>query len=73
MYPHSLKEELSNGLCWDTLVAGHHNGDLREFVHDHENTFVVVLSRRKTRHLIHRYGIPTVKYELEEEYIGLDS
>jgi len=48
VYPYSLKEELSSGLFSDALLAGLHDGHLREFVDDHENAILVVLSRRKT-------------------------
>lgn len=53
MYPHSLKEEHNSGLCFDTLLVDHHDGHLRESIDDRENATVVVLSRRKARHIIH--------------------
>ena len=28
VYPHSFKEEFSNGFCCDILLPGHHNGHL---------------------------------------------
>ena len=58
MYPHSFKEEFSSGFSCDILLAGHHNGHLRESVDDHKNTVIAMLSRRKARHVIHRYGFP---------------
>jgi hypothetical protein len=58
VYPHSFKEEFSNGFCCDILLVGRHNGHLRESVDDHENTVVVILSRRKARHVIHGDGFP---------------
>ena len=61
MYPHLIKEELSSGLFCDTLLAGYHDGHLRESIDDHKNTIVVALSRRKARHLIDgdRFPRPT--------------
>lgn len=53
MYPYSLKEELSSGLCCDTLPVGYHDGHLRESLEDHESEIIVVLSRRKAQHIIH--------------------
>ena len=53
MYPHSLKEELSSGLYCDTLLVGCHDGHIREFVDDHENTIVSMLGRREACHVIH--------------------
>jgi hypothetical protein len=58
VYPHSFKEEFSSGFCCDILLAGHHNGHLRESVDDHKNTVIAMLSRRKARHVIHRDGFP---------------
>jgi hypothetical protein len=58
VYPHSFKEEFSSGFCCDILLAGRHNGHLREFVDDHENTVISMLSRRKARHVIHGDGFP---------------
>jgi hypothetical protein len=58
VYPHSFKEEFSSGFCCDILLAGHHNGHLRESVNDHKNTVIAMLSRRKARHVIHRDGFP---------------
>jgi hypothetical protein len=58
VYPHSFKEEFSSGFCYDILLAGHHNGHLRESVDDHKNTIISMLSRRKARHVIHRDGFP---------------
>ena len=58
MYPHLFKEEFSSGFCCDILLAGHHNGHLRESVYDHKNTVIAMLSRRKARHVIHRDGFP---------------
>jgi hypothetical protein len=56
LYPHSFKEEFSSGFCYDILLTGRHNGDPRESVDEHENTFVSILSRRKARHVIHGDG-----------------
>jgi hypothetical protein len=56
VYPHSFKEEFSSVFYCDILLAGHHNGHLRESVDYHKNTVIVMLSRRKARHVIHRYG-----------------
>lgn len=50
MYPYSLKEELSIGLYCDTLLAGRHDGHLRESVDDHENEIITMLSRRKAQY-----------------------
>ena len=58
MYPHSFKEEFSIGFYRDILLAGHHNGHLREYVDDHRNTVISMLSRSKTRHVIHGDGFP---------------
>ena len=58
MYPYLFKEEFSSGFCCDILLAGHHNGHLRESVDDHKNTVIALLSRRKERHVIHRDGFP---------------
>jgi hypothetical protein len=58
VYPYSFKEEFINGFCRDILLAGHHNGHLRESVDNHKNKFIAILSRRKARHVIHRYGFP---------------
>ena len=53
VYPHSLKEELSSGFFYDTLLAVCHDGHLRESVDDHENTIIYMLNRRKVGHVIH--------------------
>jgi hypothetical protein len=58
VYPHSFKEEFSNGFCCDILLADCHNGYLRESIDYHENTVVAMLSRRKARHVIHGDGFP---------------
>ena len=58
MYPHSFKEEFRSGFYCDILLAGHHNGHLRESVDDHKNIVITMLSRRKARHVIHRDGFP---------------
>jgi hypothetical protein len=58
VYPHSFKEEFSNGFYYDILLVGHHNGHLQESVDDHKNTVIVMLSRRKALHVIHRDGFP---------------
>ena len=58
VYPHSFKEEFSSGLCCDILLAGHHNGHLREPVDDHKNTVISMLSGRKAWHVIHGDGFP---------------
>jgi hypothetical protein len=58
VYPHSFKEDFSSGFCCDILLAGHHNGDLRESVDEHKNTVISMLSIRKARHVIHRDGFP---------------
>jgi hypothetical protein len=58
MYRHTLKEEFSSGFYCDILLAGHHNGHLRESVDDYKNTIISMLSRRKARHVIHRDGFP---------------
>ena len=58
MYPYSFKEEFSSGFCCDILLAGHHNGHLRESVDNHKDTVISMLSRRKARHIIHRDGFP---------------
>jgi hypothetical protein len=58
VYPHSFKEEFSSGFYCDILLAGHHNGHLRESVNDHKNTVIAMLSRRKARHVIHSNGFP---------------
>lgn len=47
MYLYLLKEELSSGLCCDTLLAGRHDGHIKESMEDHENEIIVMLSRRK--------------------------
>ena len=56
VYPHSFKEEVSNGFSYDIVLAGHHNDHLREFVDDNKNKVVSMLSRRKARHVIHGDG-----------------
>ena len=58
MYPHSFKEEFSSGFCCDILLAGRHYGHLSESVDDHKHTVIVVLSRRRARHVIHGDGFP---------------
>jgi len=58
VYPYSFKEEFSSGFCCDILLAGHHNGHIRESIDDHKNTVISMLSRRKARHVIHRDGFP---------------
>ena len=58
VYPHSFKEEFSSGFYCDILLAGHHNGHLRESVDDHKNTVIAMLSRRKAQHVIHGDGFP---------------
>jgi hypothetical protein len=52
------KKSLAVAFCCDTLLAGHHNGHLRESVDDHKNTVIAMLSRRKARHVIHGDGFP---------------
>jgi hypothetical protein len=59
VYPHSFKEEFSIGFGRDILLAGHHNGHLREYVDDHRNTVISMLSRSKARHVIHGDGFPS--------------
>lgn len=56
MYPYSFKEEFGSGLRCDTLLVGHQNDYLRESVDDHENIVVIMLGRRKSRHVIHADG-----------------
>ena len=46
VHPHSFKEEFNSGLYCDILLAGRHNGHLRESVDDHENTVISIISRR---------------------------
>jgi hypothetical protein len=58
VYPHSFKEEFSSGFYCDILLAGHHNGHLRESIDDHEDIVITMLSRRKARHVIHGDGFP---------------
>lgn len=58
MYPYSFKYELISGLCCDTPLLGRHNGHLREFVNDHENIVVSMLSRREALHVINGDGLP---------------
>jgi len=58
VYPHSFKEEFSGFLSCDILLAGCHNGHLRESIGDHKNIVVAMLSRRKARHVIHGDGFP---------------
>jgi hypothetical protein len=58
VYPHSFKEEFSNGFCCDILLTDHHNGHLRESVDDHKNIVIAILSRRKARNVIRRDGFP---------------
>jgi hypothetical protein len=58
VYPHSFKEEFSSGFYYDILLAGHHNGHLRESVDDHKNIVIAMRSRRKAQHVIHRDGFP---------------
>ncbi len=58
VYPHSLKEELNSGLYCDTLLAGCHDGHLRESIDDNENAIVAVLSRRKARNIIDGDRLP---------------
>ena len=53
VYPHSLKEKLSIVLYCDTLLAGCHDGYLREFFDDHKNAIVAMFSRRKAPRVIH--------------------
>ena len=55
---HLFKEELSSGLSYDNLLASCHNGHIKESVDGHENAVIVVLSRRKTQHVIHGDGFP---------------
>ena len=43
------KKSLVVDFAGDILLAGCHNGHLREYVDDHENTFVSMLSRRKAQ------------------------
>jgi len=58
VYPHSFKEEFSSGFGCDTLLAGLHNGHLRESANDHKNIVISMLSRRKAWHVIHGDGFP---------------
>jgi len=58
VYPHSFKEELNSGFSCDIILAGCYHGHLREYVDDHENTVVAMLSRRNARHVIHGDGSP---------------
>ena len=58
MYPHSFKEEFSNGFCCDILLACRRNAHLRESVDGHKNTVIAMLSRRNARHVIHGDGFP---------------
>jgi len=58
VYPHSLKEEISSDLYYDTLLVGCHTDHLRESIDDHEKTMFVVFRRRKARHVIHGDGFP---------------
>jgi len=58
VYPHSFKEEFNSGLCCGILLAGHHNGHLRESIDNHKNTIFAMLSRRKAQHVIHGDGFP---------------
>jgi hypothetical protein len=51
-------DNISSGFCCDILLAGRHNGHLRESVDDHENIVPAMLSRRKARHVIHGHGFP---------------
>ena len=55
---HSFKEEFSSGFCCDILLAGRHNGHLWEFVDDHENTVISLISRRHAWHVFHGDGFP---------------
>ena len=58
VYPHSFKEEFSSGFCCDHILAGRHNGHLRESVDEHKSIVAAMLSRRKARHVIHADGFP---------------
>ena len=58
VHPHSFKEEFSSGFCCDILFVGYHNGHLWEYIDDHENIVVSMLSRRKVWHVIHGNGFP---------------
>ena len=74
MYPHSFKEEFSSGLYYDILLVGCHYGHLREYVDDHENTVIAMLSRRNSQHLIHVDGfqISTRGRQRSKEALLLD-
>ena len=58
MQPHSFKEEFSSGFCCDVLLAGRHDGHLREPVDDYKNIVISMLSGRKAGHVIHGDGSP---------------
>jgi hypothetical protein len=40
VYPHSFKEELGRGLCFDALLAGGHNRHLGKVIKNHKNTVI---------------------------------
>jgi hypothetical protein len=73
VYPHSFKEAFSSGFCCDILLAGHHNGHLRESVDDQKNTVIAMLSRRKAQHVIHRDGFPSSTWGRQAKYRGISS
>ena len=73
MYPHSFKEEFSSGFGYDILLAGCHNGHLREPVDDHKNTVISMLSESKALHVIRGDGFPRSTRGRQRGYRGLAS
>jgi hypothetical protein len=59
MNPNMFKEELSGGLDCDSLLVWFQNFHLRELINNHEDIIIPMLGLRKTRHVIHGYGIPS--------------
>ena len=45
--PTLIQKDFSSGFCCDIILAGCHNGHLRESVDDHEKSSIAILSIRK--------------------------
>jgi hypothetical protein len=43
MYPGSLKEDLGNGLCCDSLLASNQNRHLRKVINNHKKIVISLL------------------------------
>jgi hypothetical protein len=48
MNPHTLKEDLSSGLDYGTLLIGCQNCHLRESINDHEDTVITSLDEGRS-------------------------